>query len=363
MERAPFWKVAAACLMVQTGFGIYPIVVRVFSDGNDFNMVVFSFYRDLMCFPLMIGISLVVEKALVVPASWYEWKVFTLLGMTGIGAQQLCFIMGLYYTTPTVAAIWQPVIPVWALAISILYRLEPIPTPGTKIGALRLSGLVFAISGALVMNLSSPSAKAAHEERNPVVGNLFLTVNTFLTGFYLATQKCLIFSPGAVEKLVTDWRLYPMNVTTWSYLFGSLTIGLATILGSVFHLGVFQFEGATDTYKLPSSAIPPLIYALLITSAFCYGLLSFANKHAPSSVVSSFWPWQIPVSLVLSWFCGFGSVSLHQVFGGICIMLGLFCICYAEYTSRGQTQSAHTDYVVAETSEENEEEVENRDYM
>ena len=34
--------------------------------------------------------------------------------------------------------------------------------------------------------------------------------------------------------------------------------------------------------------------------ALCYGLISFTNKHLPATVVTAFWPFQVPVAVFLA---------------------------------------------------------------
>lgn len=36
-----------------------------------------------------------------------------------------------------------------------------------------------------------------------------------------------------------------------------------------------------------------LAYAIFITSAFCYFLITWSNKHLPSSIMTAFWPMQV----------------------------------------------------------------------
>ena len=38
----------------------------------------------------------------------------------------------------------------------------------------------------------------------------------------------------------------------------------------------------------------------MVESALCYGLITFANKHLPATVVTAFWPVQVPVAVVLA---------------------------------------------------------------
>ena len=43
----------------------------------------------------------------------------------------------------------------------------------------------------------------------------------------------------------------------------------------------------------PLQSLPALMYAVFITSAFCYFFLTWSNKYMPSSVMTAFWPVQV----------------------------------------------------------------------
>ena len=51
--------------MLQVGFGFYPVMVRKFATSV--NPLIFSFYRDLACFPLLLLCALMVERKLMLP--------------------------------------------------------------------------------------------------------------------------------------------------------------------------------------------------------------------------------------------------------------------------------------------------------
>jgi hypothetical protein len=41
----PKWLVFAGAVTVQVGFGLYPVIVKVFAAKNNTNPLIFSFYR------------------------------------------------------------------------------------------------------------------------------------------------------------------------------------------------------------------------------------------------------------------------------------------------------------------------------
>ena len=51
----------------QVGFGLYPVVVKKFASEQKANPLVFSFYRDFFCFPLLFLCALIAERKLMFP--------------------------------------------------------------------------------------------------------------------------------------------------------------------------------------------------------------------------------------------------------------------------------------------------------
>lgn len=121
------------------------------------------------------------------------------------------------------------------------------------------------------------------------------------------------------------WKEYPVAMTAYTYLFGSIFMGVATlyyVFTGQAHLFVIPRHVSTcqllssyrctlwlynKLYWLYSYLINPLlehhinplqsllalVYAVFVTSAFCYSLLAYANKYLPSSAVTAFWPVQV----------------------------------------------------------------------
>ncbi len=52
---------------VQVGFGLYPVVVKKYVSEKKADPLVFSFYRDLCCFPLLFLCALIAERTVIFP--------------------------------------------------------------------------------------------------------------------------------------------------------------------------------------------------------------------------------------------------------------------------------------------------------
>jgi drug/metabolite transporter (DMT)-like permease len=324
-EARPVWHVAAACLCVQLCFGAYPVIVQVSTDKVPFNLACFCLYRDLAVAPLMLAAARVAEGVALRPRA-DEVPTFAVLGACGIGVQQICFILGAHYASPTVASIMQNATPCWATLFSIALRNEPAPDYRRASGLLKLAGMALAVGGAVAMNLGRREQHAPEQlggASTQSLGVAFLAVNTALTGFYLAFQKRAVFAARE-----SRWRDLPVHVTAWAYAFGAAFAGATALLGWLFELELLEFAhgSPTATWRLPRQALLPLAFAVFFTSGLAWGLLSFANKNAPSSLVSAFWPLQVPVTLLLSAAAGLGTITAPEALGGVLVVAGLLAV-------------------------------------
>jgi len=89
-------------LLVQVGFGLYPVIVKEFAAKEKANPVIFSFYRDFFCFPVLFLCSIVAERKILIP-SIKMLILFMLLGLSGMfGNQVSAYCLG----GQTVIGIW-----------------------------------------------------------------------------------------------------------------------------------------------------------------------------------------------------------------------------------------------------------------
>eukprot|EP00041_Stephanoeca_diplocostata_P015837 m.304386 g.304386 ORF g.304386 m.304386 type:complete len:234 (+) comp20172_c2_seq35:116-817(+) len=200
------------------------------------NGVVFSFYRDALCFPVLLIAARIVEGKWKVPRHSADWLLFVGLGLTGMFGGQLAYILGIYFGGPDIASIMQPAMPVWASLFVIILGVERPPDLRTIRGWLKVFGILLAAGGAVAMSKSKGSNT---EYSNQTLGAILSLSNTILFAMYVTIQKKYIFSPTGYCH--TRWNEHPIFVTAWSYGFGAVFMILGAILGWV-EAGRFRLE-------------------------------------------------------------------------------------------------------------------------
>jgi drug/metabolite transporter (DMT)-like permease len=311
----PKWLVFAGAVTVQVGFGLYPVIVKVFAAKNNTNPLIFSFYRDSLCFPVLFVCALVAEKRILIPR-FKILMVLMVLGLVGMFGNQLFYILGVYLAGPNIASAFQPMIPVWTAIIAALTCLEKIPHPIFVHGWSKFIGILLAAGGAVEITVTGQggggeengdSSLTHGSESNfgfdhkalcvpspehvshYLLGCISLFLNTLLMSMYVLIQKRFIFkAPNS------RWKDYPVGTTAFSYFFGAMFMGLASLY--------YPITGQVDVYYIPTESLYALVFAIFITSALCYLLITWTNMHLSSSIATAFWPLQVFVTGVAAWF-------------------------------------------------------------
>jgi len=254
-----FVNVALIC--AQVGFGGFNVVGKYALDYV--KPVVFAFYREVISGPLLLIIAAVVERVIPEKRDW--WRL-ALLGFV-LYLNQFCFIMGLKLTnSATQTAILQQCIPVFTAALTVILKME-------KFTLVKLAGMIFAVAGALVM-IGFQDFKLDSR----TVGMLVLLCNTMFISTYYVMQKPLLK------------KYPPITVTGWAYMVASVSMGFTSL---------YYIDG-NSVYAIPAQVYLPLGYAVFVQTIFGYCCVSWANTHAPASLVAVYNSLQPVVAFVLA---------------------------------------------------------------
>jgi len=214
-----------------------------------------------------------------------------MLGILGVCINQVLFILGLQHTTATNAAILMPSIPVFAVAVAALLRIE-------SVGWRRIMGIALAVVGALV--LLDPGSMTPGGGSG--FGNLLILLNCLSYATFLVLQRPIL------ERL--PWR----TVISWSFLFGSLAV-----------LGF----AATDLYELELGGVSTfawwgLAYIVALPTIFSYAVNTWAVKRSSPSLAASYTTAQpLFTALLAAWFLG-EQLGAREAIGFVLIAAGLW---------------------------------------
>eukprot|EP00056_Hartaetosiga_gracilis_P004940 m.79719 g.79719 ORF g.79719 m.79719 type:complete len:191 (-) comp11987_c0_seq2:902-1474(-) len=151
------WVVIVALVVVQIAFGGYGIVIKAFAKDANADALVLSMFRDLFCAPVLLIAAVVFEKKLVIPR-WSDLPYLFLLGLFGMFGNQYFYIEGLYFSTPNIASIFQPCIPIFTALFAFIVCMEPLPSKERWYQWVKLLGVLVGAGGAIMMTVGRPPA-------------------------------------------------------------------------------------------------------------------------------------------------------------------------------------------------------------
>ncbi|XP_064403046.1 uncharacterized protein LOC135348687 isoform X3 [Halichondria panicea] len=240
--------------------------------------------------------------------------VFFGLGLTGIAGGQFLYITGAYILPADIASAFQPLIPVWTTLIAIATCTEKMPSLCMLHSWAKIIGVFVATGGAVRLALAGYEPEAeqigVHVSKQ-AVGYLCLVMETMLGAMYYIIQKKFVYQ-------VEDCKI-----------FSTITPSLNSPSNTGLFCLYFVVTGQFDAFHLPRQSVPALVYAVFMTSAFCYFLISWSNKYLPSSVMTAFWPVQVVTTAVTAYVLLGDTLTPTQLLSASVIIAGLAMVIYS----------------------------------
>lgn len=266
-----------------------------------------------------------------------EMPLFMIIGFFCMFLGQFTYLLGVYYVSPDVASMLQPVVPVWTFIVAVIAKVEKLPNVRRWNGALKMFGVLFAVGGALMTTFGKQQQHKINEVKDDnksevfhVLGYLCIIYNTLSMALLAVLQKKYIF-----ENTNSRWKSSPVNVIAWSYFFGFLSMAFASL---------YYYNRPEKFLSINNSAIYVLIYAVFITSALCYMLITWVNTKISASLVTAFWPLQVLFCVVLAYFIIGEKLNALEICGGILIIFSLLAVVWSNYQKEKEAFSVNKDF-------------------
>jgi drug/metabolite transporter (DMT)-like permease len=214
------------------------------------------------------------------------------MGLTGVTGYYILFNFSLLYTSASVGALIQGLIPICIALFGILFL-------GEKVNQRQIAGIVISFGGvALVGIISNDKTNGS----NPILGNLLM----------LASVIC--------------WTAYTLLSRKSNHLDSITTTFLGGCAGTLLCLptAVYEYTHLDTPIRLGMFGWMAVVYLGAISSALCYLLYNQALKSLPAAMVGNFLNLDILVGVSIAVIFLHESITPWQVVGGVLILSGLF---------------------------------------
>ncbi len=219
---------------------------------------------------------------------------FFIAAIFGIAINMLLFFKGLQLTTPIHASVIATISPILVLIMSAFFLKE-------KVTSLKILGVIFGFSGAIILTVYGKSLRAAD---NVPLGNALVMVNAISYSIYIVLIKRL-----------TD-KYHPLTFIKWLFLFGLIM--------------VLPF-GYSEVMEIDLQTFTPFVtfevlFVIIGATFGTYLLNPLALRHLKASTVTIFIYIQPVVAGVVSIMMGSDYLGTVKIIATCLIFLGVYLV-------------------------------------
>jgi len=222
---------------------------------------------------------------------------FLYMGFFGVVMNQVCFTVGLRYTSVSHAAVLVGMGPIYTLILAVLFKLE---TATWR----KATGMVIAFAGIAV--LASENGISAHSPS--VLGDVIMMTGSVGFAMYVVLGKRL------------GGRYDPLTMTAFSHYAGALIVLPVAIYRAI------TLGSAEQWRAIAWTGWAAMLYMAIFSSAVAYVFYFWLLRYLEASQLSAF-TYILPVVATVLGILWLGEKgSWGQVFGGVLALSGVYWI-------------------------------------
>lgn len=305
-QEESLWGVVVALVLSQVLSAGYRVVTQ-FISVPELHPLVLRLYGDAVALLVLFPAALIFDRQNPLRLSWRVAAKLFLLALIGVFGSQVLLSFGMERTNAGFSSLILQSVPVFTAIIALLFGVERLNLRRRDSRA-KLAGAIFCCAGATVMTLYN--------------GPRLL----FLEPFHIGAA-CLIGSGLCMATFINlqvpllKQHPAPVSVIAYSYLFGTLIMGVAS-----YFLVVHDPSAWTVGWNLH---LIPVLYNGIISSALYFGLVAWALSKVGPLFVASYLPIQPVTSTLIAIFFSKSHLYLGSVLGTGLVILGLSLVSWA----------------------------------
>jgi len=294
-------KAHIALFLVALIYGANYSIAKLVLDDNYIQPFGFIVFRALSGMGLFwfFHLAFVREKV-----KMKDVPMLILCAIFGVAINQMCFFMGLKYTTPINASLIMTTTPILVLVTSAILIKE-------KITFQKMIGIALGAIGAIILISKGGSFSL---QQNQILGDALIFTNAMSYGIYLVL----------VKKLMN--RYHPITVVKWVFTF------------SIFMVLPFGWNDvkAIEWSTFSSTIWWAFAYVLIAVTFLAYLFNAFALKIVNPSVASIYIYLQPLFASLIALMMGKDELGFIKILAGILIFTGVFLVSKPSSSSKNK---------------------------
>ncbi|KAL1528644.1 hypothetical protein AB1Y20_010017 [Prymnesium parvum] len=242
-------------------------------------------------------------------------------------------LIGVQLAGAVTASLWQPSQPIFTMLAAAMLGTE-------RVSMARVVGILLTVCGCMIMIAgSATSARASHNSRGALLGNVCLLINCLSTPLYIITSKPLV--QRGYPPLLLAGACFCVNTCFFAGAFF-----VTRLIAATNPSGAAQFMcGTSETTHcvwaappafglLPRRAMLAVLYSAVFATALPQRLQLYANRFLRASLLSAYYALQPVATLVINYIIilstpapHFGLHGAHAAdLGGLGVIVGLLIV-------------------------------------
>ena len=248
--------------------------------------------------------------------------IFSIVGIICFYGANVSCLPAVYYTSADIGGILMQVTPLCTYFLVVVMKMESIPNLREVNGFLKIAGILFASTGAVIVILGAQSNTGfmTRSERTglQIFGFVSLFAHILCHSLSVVVQKKYLFSAPD-----SKWKYRPLYVTAWAMLCYTCFAGAVCL----------AYVGQPKTFMDPitGTALVPLFYSIFITAGVSYTLTTWCTSQIDSSIVSATWPLTAIFCIVFAFFLTGEVLNTTQIMGCLIIFLAEGMVAWGNY--------------------------------
>ncbi|CAN7000233.1 hypothetical protein Bca4012_050850 [Brassica carinata] len=331
------WAPVIVMLISSVAMGSVNALVKKALDVG-VNHMIFAAYRMSISGLILVPFSYIWERKTRPMLTFMLLCEHFISGLLGASLMQFFFLLGLSYTSPTVAMALNSMLPAITFALALIFRIENAQKLKSRAGVLKLIGTLICILGAMFLTFYKGIQVSNPHSHPEAIDNITLHNN----GHDQAKKwllGCVYLFTGIV--LLSLWMLFQGKLSV-KY---PCTKYSSTCLMSVFAafqcaiLSLYKSREIEDWIIKDKLVIFVILYAGIVGQAMSTVVTSWSIKRTGAVFVSTF----SPVSLVSATLFDFlilrSPLYLGSIIGSVVTITGLNVFLWGKRSETDQTVS------------------------